>query len=65
MLHEVTCNLVDAETGEILYVSKISNFSPISPGASGYISRWLGCFIRGIGQGRSLSFELSNKITSF
>ena len=65
MLHEVTCHLVDVETGEVLYISKIPNFSPNSSAAGDYISRWLGCFIRGIGQGRSLSLELSNKITSF
>lgn len=65
MLHEITCNLVDVDTGEVLYVSKIPNFSPSSPAAGDFLSRWLACFLRGISRGYTLSLELSNKITVF
>ena len=58
-LHEITVILSDTDTGEVLYDTTIENFSPSSAGATNYLSRWLGCFVRGCSQGHSLSIELS------
>ena len=63
--HEIKIILSDTDTGEVLYDTTLENFSPSSVGVTNYLSRWLGCFVRGCSQGRSLSIELSNKITSF
>lgn len=64
-LHDVTIVLSDTDTGEVIYDTTLENISLSPPASVGYLSRWLGCFVRGCSQGRSLSIEFSNKITSF
>lgn len=65
MIYDIVINIVDNDSGEILYNTIIPDFAPSSSSLGNYFYRWLDCFVRGLVKGNSISIEFNAILKSF
>ena len=62
---DVDISLIDSETGEVLVDTKLSDITFSAQTTTGYLSRWLACFVRGCCKGNNLSLVFNAKLKAF
>lgn len=65
MVYDIDINIVDNDSGEVLYNKTIPDFVPSSSSLGNNFHRWLDCFVRGLLKGNSLSIEFHSKLKFF
>ena len=65
MVYDIDISLVDYDTGEVVYSTKITSFVPSSKSLGIYFHRWLDCFVRGLLKGNNLSIQFTATLKTF